>query len=200
MVVVMGHEVRVLDLDLEIKDQDHPSGHYVDVFADSIRDFSPQVVGLTSMYSNSLQAERLIRCAKVTDASVATVAGGSHFGALGKEALRRIPELDYVIEGEAEGAISALLNGESIPEIPRLHYRKAGELRANPRARTEWIWPKFPPMWSNLDGAIRLERYRATSSIFRFTTRRVRRGRPQGIPVRLHFLRDRSFLGTALPG
>jgi radical SAM superfamily enzyme YgiQ (UPF0313 family) len=157
----LGHEVAVVDLDLEARKLDDPNHQYFDIFARHMRNFSPHMVGLTSMYSNSLQAERLIRHAKTIDPSVATVAGGSHFGALGREALRRIPELDYAIEGEAETAIAGLLAGNPVAEIPRLHYRANGELRQN-QSRGLIDLASLPPMWSNLSGCVHLERYAAT--------------------------------------
>ena len=98
------HEVWILDLDLEVKG--HPDGEaqYQRLLERAIRDFTPQAVGITSMYNNSLQAERLIRTVKRIDDGIATIGGGSHFGALGQQSLRRLPEIDFVIEGEGEQA------------------------------------------------------------------------------------------------
>ena len=71
--------------------------------------------------------------AKQVDPAIFTVGGGSHFGALGVESLRRIPELDYVIEGEAELAFAALLEAleQKITRapIPRVCYRHEGEIK-----------------------------------------------------------------------
>ena len=156
-----GHEVRVLDLDLEMKGADDPNRQYSEVFARSVMDFSPQFVGVTSMYNNSLQAEQLVRTAKKTDPGVITIAGGSHFGALGERSLRRIPELDYAIEGESETGLAALLGGKRAAEIPRLFYRCEGEIHGNP-ARGLMDLATLPPMWSNLGHSISLARYAAT--------------------------------------
>src|SRR5262245_8020217 len=120
-----GHQVRIVDLDLEIKralaegDTGLP-----DLFTAALREVDPEVVGVTSMYSNSLQAERLLRAVKQYDPGIITVAGGSHFGALGTQSLGRIPELDYVITGEGEGAFGSLLDALAqkapVEGIPRL--------------------------------------------------------------------------------
>src|SRR5207247_8843519 len=104
-----GHEVRILDLDLEIKGRADGQEIYLSLLEQSLADFSPAAVGITSMYNNSLQAERIARTIKAHDPSIATIGGGSHFGALGPQALRRIPELDYAIEGEGEQAFSTVL-------------------------------------------------------------------------------------------
>lgn len=160
-----GHEVRILDLDLEIKGLPDGQQMYLSLLANAVRDYSPQAVGITSMYNNSLQAERMTRTVKECDPAVVTIGGGSHFGALGHQALRRIPELDYVIEGEGEQAFSTLLAaleaGGSVDEVPRLHYRAGGELHANPPAGLMDL-SALPRMWSALDGIIDLRRYADT--------------------------------------
>lgn len=132
-----GHEVRIVDLELEIKRPPEAANQtYIDLFVRQVKDFVPHVVGITSMYNNSLQAERLMRAAKRCDAAIKIVAGGAHFGAMGFQSLRRIAELDFVIEGEGERAFALLLEaverGTPLSEIPRLCYRANEELRANP--------------------------------------------------------------------
>jgi hypothetical protein len=84
-----GHQVRILDLDLEVKGLSNGQGVYRGLLARAIGDFSPRMVGITSMYNNSLQAERMARTVKECDPSIVTVGGGSHFGALGRHSLRR---------------------------------------------------------------------------------------------------------------
>jgi radical SAM superfamily enzyme YgiQ (UPF0313 family) len=157
-----GHDVRILDLDLEIKGLSAGQDIYQSLLARVVDHFSPHAVGITSMYNNSLQAQRMMRTVKACDPLVVTVAGGSHFGALGRHALRRIPELDYAIEGEGEQAFSLLLAaleyGESVGNIPRLHYREQGELRTNAAAGLMNL-SELPPIWSTLKSAIDLKRY-----------------------------------------
>jgi len=160
-----GHEVRILDLDLEIKGRPDGQATYQSLLANALSDFSPAAAGITSMYNNSLQAERMVQVVKNYDSSIVTIAGGSHFGALGRQALRRIPELDYAIEGEGEQSFSRLLTaletGNSVSEIPRLQYRVNGELRANP-ANGLMDLGDLPPTWSNLGESIDLMRYART--------------------------------------
>jgi B12 binding domain len=105
-----GHEIRVLDLDLQGKPASGPPERTCTNFLTrSIADFDPAVVGVTSMYNNSLQVQHLLQLAKQVNSAIVTVSGGSHFGAQGIQSLRRIPELDYVIEGEAELAFASFL-------------------------------------------------------------------------------------------
>jgi radical SAM superfamily enzyme YgiQ (UPF0313 family) len=161
-----GHEVRILDLDLEIKGRPDGQDIYLKLLDRAVADFSPAAVGITSMYNNSLQAERMARAVKDRDPSIVTIGGGSHFGALGPQALRRIPELDFAVEGEGEGAFAALLtaleSGSAVSQVPRLHYRENGELRANP-SRGLLDLGELPPVWSTLAGSIDLGRYAATA-------------------------------------
>lgn len=160
-----GHEVRIVDLDLEIKGRPDGRDVYLNLLERALAEFSPAAVGITSMYNNSLQAERMARAVKAFDSSIVTIGGGSHFGALGPQALRRIPELDFAIEGEGEKAFSALLaaleSGTQVSQIPRLHYRVNGQLTANPPAGLMDL-SELPPMWSALDGSIDLGRYATT--------------------------------------
>src|SRR4051812_39021398 len=64
------HEVRILDLDLEVKGRRDGQDAYLHLLATAVRDFSPGAIGITSMYNNSLQAERMARKVKETDPSV----------------------------------------------------------------------------------------------------------------------------------
>lgn len=160
-----GHQVRILDLDLEIKGRPDGQTTYLRLLDNALRDFSPAAAGITSMYNNSLQAERMVQAVKNYDSSIVTIAGGSHFGALGRQALRRIPELDYAVEGEGEQSFSRLLTaletGTSVMEIPRLQYRVNGELCANP-ANGLMDLGELPPVWSTLGGSTDLMRYART--------------------------------------
>ncbi len=157
-----GHQVRILDLDLEVKGLPDGRDVYRSLVARAMHDFSPEAIGITSMYNNSLQAERIARTIKECDPYVITIGGGSHFGALGRQALGRIPQLDYAIEGEGEQAFSELLaaleRGEAVSQIPRLHYRVDGQFRANPSAGLMDL-SELPPMWPIVDSAIDLNRY-----------------------------------------
>lgn len=162
----LGHEIRIIDLDLELKSGSHHSPQlYLELFLRELKSFQPEVVGVTSMYSNSLQAERLIRSAKQYRLGLVTVAGGSHFGALGACSLRRIPELDYVVEGEGELPIAALLDALSsktpVNEIPGLCYRNDGEVITNPRGKLIDL-ADVPQMWVSLDGCLDISRYAKT--------------------------------------
>ena len=157
-----GHDLRILDLDLEIKGQSDGRQKYLGILDRALREYSPQAVGITSMYNNSLQAARLVILIKRFDSSIVTIAGGSHVGALGRQALTHLPELDYAIEGEGEQAFAALLaaieTGEPIHGIPRLQYRIGPDVRKNPSNGLLDL-SALPPVWPNLDGILDIQRY-----------------------------------------
>jgi radical SAM superfamily enzyme YgiQ (UPF0313 family) len=159
------HDVRIVDLDLESKGHPEREAWSLRLLERAVRDFAPEAVGITSMYNNSLQGARLAETVKRVDSSIATIGGGSHFGALGQETLRRLPEMDFVIEGEGEIAFSDLLaalkSGLPVAKIPRLHYRRDGELCRNAPAGLMDL-ATLPPMWSTLDGVLDLRRYART--------------------------------------
>jgi radical SAM superfamily enzyme YgiQ (UPF0313 family) len=160
-----GHEVSVLDLDLAVKGLPAGQEIYRGLLADAVRDFVPQVVGVTSMFNNSLQAERLTRTVKDCDDSIVTVGGGSHFGALTRQSLRRIPTLDYAIEGEGEEAFARLLDalaaGAAVADIPRLCHRVDGEARQNPSSGLMDL-AEIPPVWPLVEGCIDIGQYART--------------------------------------
>ncbi len=161
-----GHETRILDLDLELRERDSASEErYVPLFERAVADFEPDLCAVTSMYSNSLQAEHLVRAAKRLRPGMATVAGGAHFGALGEASLRRLPELDFAIQGEGEPALSGLLDalaaGRSCEEVPSLCYRRDGAIRTS-AAAAQIDLAELPPMWSTLGESLTIARYAGT--------------------------------------
>ncbi|MCH9665132.1 MAG: B12-binding domain-containing radical SAM protein [Gammaproteobacteria bacterium] len=100
-----GHEVRLVDLDLVRRQKQLSSEKdIVREFLTLLHEFEPELFGVTSMYSNSLQAKRLIQETRSAYPYIPIVAGGSHFGALPDAALKNIGQLDYVLLGEGEAA------------------------------------------------------------------------------------------------
>jgi radical SAM superfamily enzyme YgiQ (UPF0313 family) len=164
--IAQGHETRILDLDLDVRERDsaHES-RYVPLFERALDEFAPDVCAVTSMYSNSLQAEHLVRAAKRRRQDLVTVAGGAHFGALGVASLRRLPELDFAIQGEGEPALAKLLDtlasGGAWKDVPSLCHRVNGEIVVN-TSPAQMNLADLPPMWSTLGDSLDLRRYTAT--------------------------------------
>ena len=160
-----GREVEILDLDLEDKVSPHRPGQYLEALSDVLRKRHFDALGVTSMFNNSLHAERLIRTAKTVDPAIVTIAGGSHFGALPRESLTRIPELDFVVRGEGEAALSQLMtaldSGSGAERVSGLCFRAGAEVRENPAGKLLDM-AELAPTWPDLGDVIDLRRYVAT--------------------------------------
>jgi len=161
----LGHDVRLVDLDLDVKEADYPLTSYLRIFASAVEDFAPQVVGVTSMFNNSLLAERMLRAAKQIDPEVITIAGGPHFGALGPQALGRISHLDFVVEGEGELTLGELLESvgcsRDLRAIEGLWLRAGEEPVVKPR-RALLDLALVAPVWRTLPESFALSKYPAT--------------------------------------
>lgn len=160
------HFVKILDIDLRLRNTPlEVREHMMSCFFEMVHDYEPDIIGFTSMYNNSFQAEQLIRASKVKFPHIPTVAGGAHFGAQGIEALNKIPELDFIIEGEGELGLQALLDylqGEiPVSEVPNLCYRKGEEIIVNARAKLMSL-SQIEPIWPTLGSVLDLEAYSKT--------------------------------------
>jgi len=80
-----------------------------------IRDFKPDAVGVSSMFSKSFKlAIRMCALAKEVDPSIVTVMGGNHASTLPEQCLRRSEgTLDFVVIGEGEFTTGLLFRAVS---------------------------------------------------------------------------------------
>ncbi|MBN2053607.1 cobalamin-dependent protein [bacterium] len=78
-----------------------------------IRDFNPDVVGVSSMFSKSFNlAVHMCRLAREVNPEIITVLGGNHASTLPEQCLRRSDgTLDFVVIGEGEFTTGLLLRG-----------------------------------------------------------------------------------------
>jgi radical SAM superfamily enzyme YgiQ (UPF0313 family) len=104
-----GHSVCVLDMNLKgIRDH----RWFDDFYANATRwiaESNPDVVGFTSMALESHVCLELARRIKALDPGIVTVLGGPHFGSIAREVLSLFSWIDYVVVGEGEAALPALL-------------------------------------------------------------------------------------------
>jgi len=128
-----GHEVKVLDLVLY-------KPRIRRVLEETLNDFRPQVVGLSSM---TFQFETLRRVAdfiRAWDPAVMLVAGGYHATLMAEEitADGEHLSLDFLVRGEGEATFAELLSelSRTDPDYGRvlgLSYRDGGTWRHNPK-------------------------------------------------------------------
>lgn len=104
-----------------------------------VKEFRPDIVGVTSTTENRFQSFRLIKEAKQADPSVLTILGGPHASMAAKDCLEHIPELDLVARGEAENTMLELCQAweankdlKSVSSINGLSLRVDGQIQSNP--------------------------------------------------------------------
>ncbi|MFP4474423.1 MAG: B12-binding domain-containing radical SAM protein [Desulfatibacillaceae bacterium] len=99
-----------------------------------LREFQPDVVGVTAIGSQAQYALEMAKMAKQWR-DVPVIMGGKH-ASLAPEDLVHRPELDAVVVGEGEHALveylEALRSGSGLAGIRNLWYRDGGEVRKNP--------------------------------------------------------------------
>jgi len=75
---------------------------------EEIKNFEPDIVGLTAFTNEIKQAAHVARLIKEYDTQIKTVIGGVHITALPEETLREFSEFDFGVVGEGEEALYEL--------------------------------------------------------------------------------------------
>lgn len=88
------------------------------------------VVGVSSVYTMHGDGLRILEAAKQKGAI--TLMGGPNTSALAERILRNNPFVDYVVVGDGEESLPALLQGEPPPQIPGLVYRDGDRIMRSP--------------------------------------------------------------------
>jgi radical SAM superfamily enzyme YgiQ (UPF0313 family) len=113
--------------------------HIVDCFAhpdaerlirDTLRELRPAFVGFSCTTSSFLDGVRLAAMARVELPGVRTVFGGPHVSALRESLLGDYPEIDFLLVGEGEETLAALIaaEGEGAESIPGVVSRRGDEV------------------------------------------------------------------------
>ncbi len=114
------------------------NGLSYDEIVNRIRDYKPDMVGFSCIFSGQIAGIREIarRVRKEVDPDTVLVAGGTHPSFLPERTLENT-ELDYIVLGEGEltfrDIIQAHNRGHGIEEIDGLAYRANGTVQVNPR-------------------------------------------------------------------
>ena len=108
-----------------------------------IERYQPDVVGCSILNANRWGGIEIARLAKAVDAGITTVFGGVGASFLWEHLLTHHPEVDYVVVGEGERTIVALLaclrtgDAEGVQRIEGLAHRVDGRPQATPCAPPE---------------------------------------------------------------
>ncbi|MHC4459660.1 MAG: B12-binding domain-containing radical SAM protein, partial [Planctomycetota bacterium] len=101
-----------------------------------LKNFRPDVVGVTSVTMNFKDAIRIIKDVKKFDANILTIMGGPHVTFCGVKTLATYPELDVVVLGEGERTVVELAeiipNHDNLKYIKGILYRNGSEIQATP--------------------------------------------------------------------
>lgn len=101
-----------------------------------IKQFSPEVVGVTSTTITYLKAQQVFSLVKSIDPSIKTLYGGVHVTATGKQTMGECPDLDVGVIGEGELTAAELMNalerGRALKTVKGLVYRENKALKVTP--------------------------------------------------------------------
>lgn len=73
-----------------------------------IKEFSPDIVGITAMTNEVIQAGEVARRVKRWNPAIVTVIGGAHVSAIPERTLREFPDFDFAVVGEGEESLLSL--------------------------------------------------------------------------------------------
>jgi len=135
------HEVKLLDADAEEM--------RVEEIAEVIREFKPDLVGITAFTMTWSTVWEIAVAAKRVDPAVTVCLGGPHVALYYRETLEEVPEVDYCVCGDGEEALLLLLallenrtltdfhKMEQMRKIPGIVFRAGDDIHRNDFARME---------------------------------------------------------------
>ena len=142
-----GHRVKLLDM---------ANNNNLNRIADLVRDFKPEVIGVTGSTFHYLSALKIIDYVKRIDPGIIAILGGTHASALAEYILESERKIDFVIKGEGENAFPSLLlnlfRGDDPALIPGLVYRDGEAIRSNTPSyikdlnELEYPWKSINPL------------------------------------------------------
>ncbi|MFO8056391.1 MAG: cobalamin-dependent protein [bacterium] len=139
-----GYDVRCLDTVVEAPYRETEVNEYISRFGltynqiiERVREYRPQVVGLSCIFSNQWPAVReLTMRLKAMDPDIIVMSGGAHPTFMARLCMNDAP-LDFIIKGESEHSfldlVDKLRNEEPVGEVDGIVYRDADGVRENPK-------------------------------------------------------------------
>jgi len=105
-----------------------------------VEKFQPDVVGASCLFSFQLPViAEIFKLIKSKYPEVITVTGGTHPSFLPEDSLCRVPDLDYIVIGEAEESfpqsLEAIEKGSTFSHIDGIAWRENGSVKVNPKTR-----------------------------------------------------------------
>ena len=100
-------------------------GYKKEVLISKIRDYSPEIIGISLMSMQYKRNYDLIRYVKNNFKNVPVIAGGPHISTFRETALIECSDIDFGVTGDGEESLLKLCLGDEIETIPGLIYRNA---------------------------------------------------------------------------
>lgn len=141
-----GYQVRIID------------GCHVgkDGVQQGIKEFAPQIVGITCLTPGRVRAIEVARMVKQFNRDILVVLGGVHATIMYRQILDHYPDIDYVVLGEGEQTLLELAQGLSLQNIDGLVFRQNGiVVKTKPRENCSNLDDISFPAWHLID----LKRY-----------------------------------------
>jgi magnesium-protoporphyrin IX monomethyl ester (oxidative) cyclase len=166
---VCGYEVGLLDVPaiLKKKRNDAMAQNVTWVVSDAVveevvtrrvRDFHPNVVGISCLFSGKFRGTVSIsKTVKKVYPKCVVVIGGLHPTVFAREALERLPSVDFVIIGEGEESFSNLLlaifeNQMPLSDLDGLAFRDGASIRITAKTRYIQDLDRLPlPAWEMIN-------------------------------------------------
>ncbi len=139
------YEIKVLDCRAKFQSFSPPGlwehyGYSMEQIESKIREFSPDVVGISCLFSYVFpEVSRICALAKQAAPDCVTIIGGPHPTFLAERILESSRHIDFIVMGEGERTFPELLRrisrGEDFSDLPGIGLRVNGKSRMNSRAR-----------------------------------------------------------------
>lgn len=121
------YSVRIVDFEVEEK----PLKYWLSLYR-------PKYLGISGTSHTRFESFRLAKDAKEYAREIVAIYGGVHASFTGVNTLRRITDIDYIVEGEGEYTTVALLDklsgGKTPNEVPGICFRQGHDIIETPRA------------------------------------------------------------------
>lgn len=119
-----GHVIEILDLLLQSFTEEK--------IKKSLKCFSPDAVGITSVTMNFPLTREILRICKAYDPELVTIMGGPHVSFAVEESFREASELDIIVRKEGEETIVGLMDvlerGKDPKSVRGIAFRNEGEI------------------------------------------------------------------------
>lgn len=147
-----GHEVRVYVREEQLRKLRMNWRVADDHVRQAMRQFAPDVVGLSLCTPMLAEVRYLAQLAKGVSKQALVVAGGPHATALPEHSLEHCPDVDVVVVGEGEQAMAELVHRGPRPDVKGIVYRDGGSLIRTPPSPPLHNLDDLPPIdYSLLD-------------------------------------------------